>query len=360
MLSTYSEKYGKLPIDNLSDAESILCHYSNTTINTKVVNFVYNSWKRGCFGEPAANDRIAWLVDQTIAYIDDLVKNQGVLRRNLPGKEKNSSDQVIMENQSETIASQQRESEIKSQTVASQQRESEIKSRESEIKSETIRTLTKENATLRELLLSPQRDLQPARMPSNIAPRAFNLEDGIQANIIPDDEVGVPRNGGAPQDGDAPQAVAAQAVAAPPNVGNEVQQLDVDFDRIKTPKGEIKDRELVKIVSTHSTHGNKVGRLDKNGCKSGLFKVDFADGTSKSVRKASVVFQRAHLIFEDEESVVITELCVEKKFCNRKASVVLANCTDNFVVVKFDEAAPTDGEEMLHGFHKDCVVVCDW
>ena len=288
----------------------------------------------------------------------------------------NSAEQDVIANQSETILSQQRQSEVQSEIIGSQQEESKTKT-------EAILTLTKENAHLRDLLASPERPTRPlsqvtSNVPTDVPSNGSNVSskgsNGSNRSNAPSNGDGgsnvltdVPTNGGsnvpnapsnglngsnAPSNGDGGSKVPTDV---PNNGGSNEGGSNVTnglFNAgVQTPKDVLKDGEVVKVVTTHNTHGGQVGVLNLNArTKKGIVQVSFDDGTSKNMKLTSLILQRAHLSFEDEERVKF--ILPDDPYHEREGTVVLEHTTDEYVCVQL--------EEKMHYFQKDYLEHLDW
>ena len=327
-LQEYSEKYGKRRIDNATDAESILAgDYSIVFLNTTIANISYSCWSKDRFGDPQVcshSDRIGFLVDQSISHIDELIRNGKVDRRNLPGKEQDNElvENLIRTNlnHSETILSQQREKEVVAGTVDT-------------LVNDIPDMVGKKIEEKLEEFLSPYKVRPPTGTDQQRAARA----------------VSPPRN-------EIPSPAANENPAPGPNENTapgpdeNTAPVDSQSHPVKTPEDEFPHGELVQIKGSNKTHGNRFGTIASDVCK-GRYLIKFDDGTSHDFQPRSFVRQRAYLLFEDEEAVMVQGH--EEEYGEGELTVDLAYTSNDYVGVR----VPDKG---IFRVHKDFVKPTDW
>ena len=334
LFARYSEYYGKLPIDNQSDAQSIIGDYSGTYLGKRIVRILYKSWEMGCFDRwPCDNqERIDWLVDHAIAYIDGQIELGNITRANLPGKEANRNEEALVQ----VVVSQQRESEVKTKTIDSQQRESEVKTktidsqqRESEDKTKLNLILAEENVSLKKRAAALEAEVANQRRMGNVPP-VGEQQYGEEERQYGEDPLQVPPE-------QAPRSPQREPPIAPPQDASPVACAG-PVHGVRTPSSVLKHGEFVKIVRSHKTHGGRKGYLDTNAVtpRKNLHRVVFDDGTFRNVTKKSIMLQRAHTLFEHGERVKVNETFTDPSFHNLIGKVDTKESTDELVAVVFE------------------------
>ena len=300
----YPKTYGKLPIDNLSDAKGILgTPLTNLYLSHKIVMIAFDCWKDGLFGDPevcSSPDRIEYLVTSSIAHVDHLIESYPELytRAKLPGKE--------VENVEANL----------SQACRNQ--------------SETILFLAKDLPALI--------DKKFEEFLSPLKPRTEHQEPVMQrraARAVSPARHEIPSPAANENRAPGPNEHPAPGPPAPPQFKPTT----------RTPPNEFIDQERVKIKSSNKKHGGKLGRVEtknKNSRK-GYFIVHFDDGTSHEFQPRSLLTQRAYDMWEDGEGVTIN---VEKyaHYTKGEITVVLSATTDEYVAVNI----PNEGVFLVY------------